>query len=89
MEEFINWVSVTPVMDAGEVIGYELTGGASKGHRRAGGCCSFNGGWCSGVADFDFIVDLDFNIVESNYTMFIGLAGEPGEDGNYLRFVEN
>jgi len=82
--DFVTFLNQTPIYNGGELTGYAYSAGASKGHRRSGGCCQFNGGWCGKFSLCDLETDLEGNITSADFQMYLGR----GEDGTtYLKFV--
>jgi hypothetical protein len=82
VKAYINFNKKTPIKDGRNIIGYQISSGSSKGHRRSGGCCQFNGGWCGKFSGVDVSIDLLGNITKSTVKMFIGFKN----DAEYVRF---
>jgi hypothetical protein len=79
---FVTFNQKTPVLVKGKVVSYTMTSGASKGHRRSGGCCQFNGGWCGRFGGEEMSVGLDGTILKSSIKMFKGTS----KGKEYVRF---
>lgn len=83
-EEFVTFINRTDVYEGGELVGYFYSAGASRGHRRSGGCCQFNNGWCGKFSICELYTDLEGNITRADFEMYKGR----GDDGTpYLKFV--
>lgn len=82
VKAFMTFTNQTPIKVGGEIVGYMYTESTSRGHRRSGGCCQFNRGFCGRFSAIDVETDLAGNITKSSFTMFTGSTTA----GEYLRF---
>lgn len=82
VKTFMTFTNQKPIKVGGAIVGYVYTESTSRGHRRQGGCCSFNRGFCGRFSAIDVETDLAGNITKSSFTMFTGST----TTGEYLRF---
>ena len=82
VQDFVLFNKKDSIKVNGKVVGYLITKSIGNGHRRSGGCCQFNGGWCGRFSDAVIKIDLNGNITQSSIKMFKGTS-----DGElYVRF---
>ena len=82
VSKYINFNKKTPIKVKNKSVGYAISSAISKGHRRSGGCCQFNGGWCGKFSSVEISVDLNENITKSSIKMYLGIKN----GAEYLRF---
>jgi hypothetical protein len=83
VKDFVTFTHKQPVKSDNKVVGFSYSQSVAKGHRRQDHCCNFNNGFCGRYSAIELVVDLDGNIVKSNFNMFTGTTAE----GTYVRFV--
>lgn len=82
VKAFMTFTNQQPIKVGNNIVGYIYTESTSRGHRRSGGCCQFNRGFCGRFSKIDVETDLLGNITKSSFTMFTGTS----DSGDYLRF---
>ncbi len=74
IKNFVNFDTKKPIKERKAVVGYKITAGIGKGHRRSGGCCQFNGGWCGRFDGYEILVDNNGQITKSVIKIFKGTS---------------
>ena len=82
VKAFMTFTNQQPIKVGNNIVGYRYTESTSRGHRRSGGCCQLNRGFCGRFSKIDVETDLSGNITKNSFTMFTGTSAS----GDYLRF---